>query len=34
MLDVEKAFDKVEHHIILEMMQAKGFSPKMDTMDS
>jgi retron-type reverse transcriptase len=27
-LDFEKAFDKVEHHIILSMMQRKGFSQK------
>jgi hypothetical protein len=27
-LDFEKAFDKVEHHVILKMMQSKGFSPR------
>jgi hypothetical protein len=25
-LDFEKAFDKVEHHVILNMLQRKGFS--------
>jgi retron-type reverse transcriptase len=27
-LDFEKAFDKVEHHVILSMLQRKGFSSK------
>lgn len=27
-LDFEKAFDNVEHHVILSMLQAKGFSAK------
>jgi hypothetical protein len=27
-LDFEKAFDKVEHHVILDMLQKKGFSAK------
>jgi hypothetical protein len=27
-LDFEKAFDKVEHHVILKMMQSKGFSQR------
>lgn len=27
-LDFEKAFDKVEHHVITSMMRAKGFSEK------
>lgn len=27
-LDFEKAFDKIEHHVILNMLQAKGFSSK------
>lgn len=27
-LDFEKAFDKVEHHVILSVLQAKGFSDK------
>lgn len=27
-LDFEKAFDKLEHNIILEVLQHKGFSEK------
>ena len=27
-LDFEKAFDKVEHHVILDMLHHKGFSDK------
>jgi hypothetical protein len=27
-LDFEKAFDKVEHHAMLSIMQHKGFGPK------
>jgi hypothetical protein len=27
-LDFEKAFDKVEYHVILSMLQKKGFSAK------
>lgn len=32
-LDFEKAFDKVEHEVILRMFKRKGFSKKMGVMD-